>query len=323
MSLNNQVALPVSGKWYSVAHGNGLWVAVGWTTGSAPCCAWSTDGITWNAQTSGGAWGYNVIYNSTLGKWLIVKNAAAVYTATDGKIWTQTSGLPYGVGAAEGGTARHHLAILSSTDTFITCRTFTAAAFLSSADGIAWTLRSLLPSANWNSFATNGTTVVAVGGTSAGVGVIYYSSETNALTTSWTNASGYSTTNAFYDVIWNGTYFFAVTKGQTAGFRSVDGITWEAVTYPVSYTPSSGLAATGEYGVMSSNDEGILLLPMAYGNGGDATTVVKMSCTNGDTWTDKTLFSSSDIWGTGSDGTKFVGVEAYVFSTKAIYSSSS
>jgi len=85
-------------------------------------------------------------------------------------------------------------------------------------DGITWTERTTGTSSRITAFATNGSTIVAVGMSG------------HVLTTSdgvnWTpRASG--TTNSLLDVVWAGTEFVAVGYHSTI-VKSPDGITWHA-----------------------------------------------------------------------------------------------
>jgi len=83
--------MPVSANWYSIAYGNGLFVAT--TTGSNTV-AYSTDGTTWSTSSmpASGNWENTAYGNGTFvalpGANNLASNAA---TSTDGVTWVQRS----------------------------------------------------------------------------------------------------------------------------------------------------------------------------------------------------------------------------------------
>ena len=205
---------------YSIAYGNGMYVAMGvgghWAT--------SSDGITWTGRSAelffNGQPGYGVAFgNNTFVAvggyegppgWTLI---GAIYTSPDGITWTRRF--------PELGTRL--LTVTYANGLFVAAGD--SGLILTSPDGIAWTVRSSGTSHSLLGVAYGNNTFVAVGtsntSSSAGTNVILTSPEG----ATWSLRSQGKTVG-LWAVTWGGKVFAAV--GQDRVLTSPDGITWTA-----------------------------------------------------------------------------------------------
>ena len=270
-----------------VAWGNGMYVAISFFGNSI----FSTDGINWSAPFSMGVPRYAVGITFGNGMFVAVGSAgnvdpyAGILTSVDGYTWVkQVSPTSNGLG-----------------DVIWTGTQFVAVGMngviVTSPDGITWTVQTTPASTSTlNSISTNGTTLVAVGG-----------SAPNALSTVMTSSDGITWTQQLtgiiqgvvYDVVWSGSQFVAVGSGDwTTGqnvMTSPDGVSWTK--------QASGLAYGSILrGVTVDTVSGLII---AVGNSGDILTSM-----DGVTWTNRKNDIAPDtsmgdvIW----TGTQYVAV---------------
>lgn len=204
--------LPSSSDWYSIAYGNGVFVAVG-SGGTA--AATSPDGIIWTARSlpSSGLW-QSVAYGNSIFV-AIRSNSAVAASSPDGINWTARTmptssfwgSVTYGngvfVAVASGGTAA-----------------------ATSPDGITWTARTLPSSSAWEAVTFGNGVFVAI----ASGGAVAASS-TDGI--SWTARTLPSSAN-WRSVAYGNGVFAAVVITSSVAATSPDGITWTARTLPSS-----------------------------------------------------------------------------------------
>jgi uncharacterized delta-60 repeat protein len=242
--------------WYSVAYGNGLFVAVSYN-GTGNRVMTSPDGITWTTRNSAAD---NDWYSVTFGNGLFVAVAGSgtgnrVMTSPDGITWTiRTSAanntwqsVTYGSGlfvaVANSGTGNR---VMTSPDGITwTIRTtpvnnswqsvtfgnglFVAVAVsgtgnrvMTSPDGITWTIRTSAADNQWYSLTFGNGLFVAVAASGSGNRVM-----TSPDGITWTIRTS-AANNSWYSVKFGDGLFVAVA-GSGAGNRvmtSPDGITW-------------------------------------------------------------------------------------------------
>ena len=220
--------LPKSQVWTGAAYGKGVFVAVGQPegeTGSTDAAYSEDGGKTWYASTMPSNVNWQAV---AFGNGIFVAIAyssdsshtatSACATSTDGKNWI----------AATMVSAQNWKDIIYEFGMFIavaaTLPGTTVAATSANGATASWTARTLPASGLWNSLASNGTTLIAMGGT----GTVAASS-TNG--TTWTlramPASGGWNSCAY------GNGKFLASGGTPVGFAtSTDGISWSAVAAP-------------------------------------------------------------------------------------------
>jgi hypothetical protein len=130
----------------TINYANGIWVSVG----SNNTLATSTDTITWILRTSGatsfteGSGGYKVLYGN--GVHLVYYNGASdlpsAAVSTDGISWNPN-------GSLLGSSQNHYPDIIFDGSVFIAAGTFnSAAAIITSPNGLTWTQRTSIGMAN-------------------------------------------------------------------------------------------------------------------------------------------------------------------------------
>ncbi|PQJ97192.1 InlB B-repeat-containing protein [Chromatium okenii] len=193
---------PTTNDLYSVAYGNGLFVAVG-DTG---VILNSTDGISWTTPTSvTGNMLNRVIWGG--GQFVAVGESGTVLTSTNGSSWQvrRSSGVDLN-DVTWGG---NQFVAVGDSGTILT-----------SSDGVTWTTRTSGTPNPLMGMTWSGSQFVAVGYS----GTILTSSD--GMT--WTVRSS-GTADALGDVIWSGSQFVAV-GGTGTILTSPDGVTWTART---------------------------------------------------------------------------------------------
>jgi hypothetical protein len=267
-----QRTLPTSANWYSVAYGNGTFVAVSTGGGTNSIAATSTDGITWTQRAMPvGIW-YSVTYGN--GTFVAVSSGSPIAaTSTDGITWTQRT-LPVDATWAS---------VTYGGSTFVAVAYDTAIA-ATSADGITWTQRTLPASANWLSVAYGGGTFVAVANS-------YSIAATSTDGITWTQRTLPASANWQSVTHGNGT-FVAIAFGNTPAYAatSPDGITWTQRTLPVATSWTSVTYGGGTFVAVA-----------ASGN-------IAATSTDGISWTQRTLPATASWQAVAYGGSTFATV---------------
>jgi hypothetical protein len=231
------------GSIYSIAYGNGIWVAVGYGK-----MMYSTDGINWTGSASNAGingYVYKVAYGqdgSGNGLWVAAGSgytnpiSNSIATSTDGITWTSrntNSNFPFnsnGNFGCRGVAYGNGLWVAVGIGT----NAMGANSIATSTNGITWTSR------NSNGFS-NGQGVAYANGLWVAVGNGGTSTSTDGIT--WTGRSSYGYYDAGANVAYGNGLWVSVGYGQS--FTSPDGITWTArvhkltTAYDVAY--SNGL----------------------------------------------------------------------------------
>jgi uncharacterized protein YjbI with pentapeptide repeats len=146
-------------SWYSVAYGNGLWVAVA-NSGTGNRVMTSDNGITWTSRTSADNTWSSVAYGN--GLWVAVANSGIgnrVMTSPDGITWTsRTSAADIGWYAVAYGNGLWVAVANTGTENRV----------MTSPDGITWSARTSAADNGWNSVAYGNGLWVAVAYTGTG-----------------------------------------------------------------------------------------------------------------------------------------------------------
>lgn len=239
-------------SWWSVAHGNGKYVAVS-TSGDNRVMS-SSDGETWEAHlaTENNDW-YSVVYGG--GKFVAISRNGTnrVMYSTDGEIWTAAS-------AAEQNSWR---AIAFGNGKFVAVASDGTNRVMTSPDGEVWTAHSAAEANGWYGLTYGNGLFVAVA-----------NSGTNRIMTSpdgenWTARSA-PEANSWNAVAYgDGKYVAVSSNGTNRVMASSDGTTWTS------------------YAAAEQN----FWLNLTYGSGrfvavafGGATSNYVMSSSDGETW---------------------------------------
>ncbi len=276
-----------SARWTGMAYGNGVFVAVGPTTGNAPStvAASSVDGTTWVQRTmpgTGQGWS-SVAYGN--GVFAAVQSNGATVGAysSDGINWTAST-MP----------AAQYWTITFANGIFLAIADNATAS--TSPDGITWTLRSI-PNSSMLASAYGNNTFVAVGATTN-----VCSSVDGAAWTFATAAFSLGTGLAF------GAGLFVATQNAASAaiITSPDGITWTSRSLPSS---QSWNAVTYGNGTFVVHNRG--------------TTNIVATSGDGITWTSRTMSASQAWWSNAYGAGKFVaagsGTVGAVTPTSALY----
>ena len=197
--------------WYSVAYGNGLWVAVG-NNGVMT----SLDGITWTSRTSAAdnMW-LSVAYGN--GLWVAVSHNGNVMTSPDGNTWTlRTSANDNNwCSVAYGNGLWVAVAYWGNGNIVMT-----------SPDGITWTSRTSASNDRWSSVAYGNGLFVAVAWSGTGNRVMTSPDGIN-----WTSRMS-AADNEWSSVAYGNGLFVAVSYTGTGNrvMTSLDGINWMSRT---------------------------------------------------------------------------------------------
>ena len=201
-------------SWYSVAYGNGVFVAVA-RTGTNRVMT-SPDGVTWTTRTAAvqSGW-YAVTYGNGL---FVAVSENAVMTSPDGVTWTArtsaiacdecevrvTFGNGVFVAVASGGTNR----VMTSTD------------------GVTWTARTAAKANGWRSVTYGNGVFVAVA--NSGTDLVMTSTDNGE---TWTARSAADPMTSWISVTYGDGVFVAVALSSAGGvlvMTSPDGVTWTA-----------------------------------------------------------------------------------------------
>jgi hypothetical protein len=268
------------GGWASVAYGNGVFVAIAFTTSTTGAVQTSPDGITWTARTStaaSGGW-QSVAYGN--GVFVAIANTTsttgAVQTSPDGITWTARTS------TAASGTGWRSITYGNGVFVAVSITTSTTGAVQTSPDGITWTARASTAASGggWQSVAYGNGLFVSVSLTTSTTGAVQTSPDGITWTArTSTAASGNGWRSITYG---NGVFVAMANTTSTTGAvqTSPDGITWTART-------STAASGTGWQS-------------MAYGNGLFASVSLTTSTTgavqtspDGITWTARTSTAAS------------------------------
>jgi hypothetical protein len=199
--------LPTSQSWGGVAYGNGIFVAVPATAGTAG--ATSTDGVTWSAQVLPTSMAYLGIKFAN-GIFVAYGASTNYITSTDGLVWTARTGFGAGTGIQTSLTVANNIFFTSSTAT---------TTIYSSTDGITWTARTLPSSASgWGQVAYGNGVYAALGQTST-VGAYSYDAVT------WFTATTVPA-GTFVNIAFGNGVFVGIGNASSFSITSTDGITW-------------------------------------------------------------------------------------------------
>ena len=242
--------MPMSG-WTACAYGNGMFCAIG-PNGAAT----STDGRTWTAvNTQSNIYCYNLTYGG--GVFLGLQSGTKALTSTDGVTWTSTTLPNTGNGwqaVAWNGTLFCAVALYNWT-------------VITSPDGVTWTEHTVPQYGGYYNIAWNGSIFCVIDhGMGRGMtspdgitwsiytdadatgdtgGLVWNGTVFCAIYGGWNdkvitspNGTTWSshtlpTGKNWWDLIWNGETYLAVSGTSTAAATSPDGITWTGATLPV------------------------------------------------------------------------------------------
>ncbi len=247
-SGNNVISSVDGNNWASVNPGHlirdvawdgSTFVAVGKLnsgvlTGLQNSVMTSRDGIIWNPNIIGNSNSYStVVWNGN--SFLAVRDSSGGYgsnlaidQSTDGVSWSNIAIIPSSLGVGN---------VL--TDMAWTGALYAAVGYdpvsniglsMTSTDGVNWTRSSLAETAQLNSVAWDGTTLVAAGTDRANAitrGVIY----TSADGATWTKRHD-SIDGGIDSVVWTGTQFSAIDWRTGQYLTSSDGVTWTSEASP-------------------------------------------------------------------------------------------
>lgn len=220
-----------TGGWYSVAYGNGVFVAVSRLDSAV---AYSTDGSNWtslDALPSSQNW--SVTYGNRLFVAVAEGSNEAAYS-TNGSTWTSTTlpGSENWQSVTYGNGMFVAVAVGSADDAY-------------SVDGSSWTGGSLPVSGEWQAVTYANGLFVAVAGNSTEAA---YS--TNG--TTWTNATLPASAD-WWAVTYGNGLFVAVAYNSDDSAYSTDGSTWTIGTMPSSTNWYSIAYANGVFIAISDN----------------------------------------------------------------------
>ena len=147
-----QSTLPSSQNWYSVAYGNGAFVAV--AGGPSTAAAYSTNGgVTWTAATLPSSQGWrSVAYGNGAFVAVATGSTAAAYSTNGGVTWTAST-LP---------SSQNWQSVTYGNGAFVAVTYGSTAAAYSTNGGVTWTASTLPSSSYWRSVAYGNGAFVAV-----------------------------------------------------------------------------------------------------------------------------------------------------------------
>jgi hypothetical protein len=234
-------------QWWSVAYGNGLFVAVA-QTGSNRVMT-STDGVTWTAQMAAeqNSW-QSVTYGNGLFVAVALSGPNQVMTSPDGVNWTARS-------ATE---ANNWYSVVFGNGLFVAVALSGPNQVMTSPDGENWTARSAAVASGWRSVTYGKGLFVAVAQLGNTERVMTSPDGVN-----WT-ARGAPESNSWSSVAYgNGVFVAVATGGSNRVMTSSDGVNWTARANPqpnlwLSVSYGRGLfvavAGSGTNRVMTSPD---------------------------------------------------------------------
>ena len=234
------ILMPKTAKWYSVAYGNGKYVAV--ANGSSTA-AYSTDGVTWVQTTmpASASW-QKVAYGN--GKYVAVASDSktAAYS-TDGITWVKTT-MP---------ASASWRTVVYGKDKFVAVAySSTTAAY--STDGVTWVQTTMPASANW---------YVTTYGKGKFVAIAFYSDiaaysldgitwvqTTMPASASWRSASYCERSTTYGDE-----RFIAIANDSQTFAYSFNGINWKTLSLPTSAQWYSVTFGNGKFVAIAYNSD--------------------------------------------------------------------
>ena len=269
--------LPASGNWNSIAYGNGLFVAIARTGGTA-ACATSPDGITWTQRAMPAADWTGVTYGN--GLFVAVASGGSIAaTSTDGITWTQRSlpstsnwwSVTYGNGLFVAVSASFDTKAATSPDgitwtartmpttanwygvaygngVFVATSASGGTAAASSADGITWTARTLPANGDWYGLAYGNGVFVTLAASSVNA---YAATSPDGVT--WTQRT-LPIAAGWHGVAYGDGFFVAIGGGAgalTQSMKSADGVNWEKLLLPASANWNSVVFGNGTFAAVS------------------------------------------------------------------------
>lgn len=205
----NSATAAEANAWYSVAYGNGQFVAVAGSGTNRVMT--STDGVTWTPRAAAEAnpW-YSVTYGN--GQFVAVAGSGAnrVMTSPDGVTWTPRA-------AAEANTWN---SVAYGAGRYVAVASVGTNRVMTSLDGVTWTAATAAEANNWRSVTYGNGKFVAVA-----------NNGTNRVMTSidgvaWTSSPA-AEANSWYGVTYANGQFVAVSStGTNQVMTSPDGVTW-------------------------------------------------------------------------------------------------
>jgi len=200
--------------WFSVAYGNGLFVAVS-LDGTGNRVMTSPDGITWTSRTSAADNNWRAV---TFGNGLFV---AVAVTGTGNRVMTSPDGINWTIHTSA--ADNNWRSVTYGNGLFVAVsNTGAGNRVMTSPNGVTWTLQTS-PSNEWNEVTYGNGLFVAVGSTGTGNRVMTSPDGIN-----WTNQTSVA------DVAWesvtygNGLFVAVSQNGTNRVMTSPDGITWTA-----------------------------------------------------------------------------------------------
>jgi len=293
-------ANPKNKDLYSVAYGNGLFVATGIADGTDAYIVTSPDGITWTERANPKNHG---LFGVTYGGGLFVAVGsnndgvdAYIVTSPDGITWTERAN-PKAVillGVTYGGGLFVAVGVEDGTDAYL----------LTSPDGITWTERATPSNIALRSVAYGNNLFVALGNGSSAGADSYITTSPDGIT--WTERSN-PKNFILYSVAYGNGLFAAVGEGDGTDayiVTSPDGITWTE---------------------RAANFKNRDLYGVAYGGGlfvavgaPDVSDAYLLTSPDGITWSERSNPKNFTLRGVTYGGGKFVvvgngdGVDAYL-----------
>ena len=251
-ALRTSPASAANNAWFSVAYGNGLWVAVAaFGSGTGNRVMTSPDGINWTLRTSAAdnAW-RSVAYGN--GLWVAVSNSGKenrVMTSPDGITWTSRTG------AAD----NNWTSVAYGNGLWVAVGySGTGNSVMTSPNGINWTIRTSVANSAWRSVAYGNGLWVAVA--ESGLRIMTSPDGIN-----WTSRTG-AAANFWKSVAYGNGLWVAVAESGSKNrvMTSPDGINWTIITSAADYMWVSvaygnglwvAVSASGTVnGVMTSGD---------------------------------------------------------------------
>ncbi|MCF7843913.1 FG-GAP-like repeat-containing protein [Candidatus Gracilibacteria bacterium] len=245
--------------WFSVAYGNGLFVAISSGPGSNNRVMTSPDGITWSTRTSAAD---NVWRGVTYGNGLFV---AVAWSGTGDRVMTSPDGITWT--SRTSATDNQWRSVTYGNGLFVAvAESGTGDRVMTSPDGITWTSRTSAVDQAWYSVVYGNSIFVAVS--------LSGSVMTSPDGITWTSRTS-AANNAWYSVAYGNSLFVAVASSGSTSTRvmsSPDGINWTSRTAAV-----ANLWTSVTYG------NGLFVAVAESGSGNRV-----MTSTDGITWTSRT-----------------------------------
>jgi len=280
----NAQTSPADNNWYSIAYGNGLFVALA-QTGTGNRVMTSPDGINWttNAGTGDNTW-QSITYGN--GQFVAVgftsSNTGAVMTSPDGINWTSRT--------AVNDNAWRSVTYGNGLYVAVASNNLSGNQVMTSPDGINWTARASAANDAWQSITYGNGTYVAVSLTAGTANQVMTSPD--GIT--WTMRTS-AFDNSWYGITYGNGLFVAVGAGPAAAtgvMTSPDGINW-----------TSRASAANNFWRTAAYGNG-LFVAVAYSGTGNRV----MTSPDGITWTSRTSAADNNWYGVAYGNGQFVAV---------------